>query len=288
VSFLPKTAKRTGKYLQDLELITSEDVPNCSRCFVMVGHHKKTNEPGWYAFCKKTEKLGSIGPQDSFNKVLKILTLTKGCDTCQYNRSENKDIFLKKIEEEIEKEALELLGEEHVLYRLKRNLYKFLEYRCYLDTHFDKIFGVRLFKSLPDDTRAVADITMPCSNQKEFALKIQALTGLLDRINTNEIKELIQNPNKDKINGSINILETILKERLNTFSKKDISNIRSLFALRSKMYPTHSTTTDIIKVIQNFGIESYPPDNWETSFQKILQLTTKNLEYLVKLLKSLK
>lgn len=288
MSFIPKTAKRTGKFLQDLELITSEDVPNCSRCFVMVGHHKRTNEPGWYAFCKKTGKLESIGPQDSFNKVLKFLTLTKGCDTCQYNISENKDTYLTKIEEEIEKEALELLGEEHVLYRLKGNLYRFLEYRCYLDIHFNDIFGARLFKSLPDDAMAVADITMPCLNQKEFALKIQALTGLLDRINTNEIKELIQNPNKDKINGSINILETILKERLSNFSKKDISNIRSLFALRSKMYPAHSLTTDILKVIQNLGIESYPPDNWEASFQKILQLTTKNLEYLVKILESLK
>jgi hypothetical protein len=287
MTFIPKNAKRTGKKFMEMELVTTEDIPDCHRCFVMVGHHIRTNEPGWYAFCKRMGKLESVGPQDSFNKVLKTLILTKGCDTCQYNLSENKDDYLTKIEDEIEKEAIELLGEEHVLYRLKGNVYSFLEYRDYLDLHFKNLFGIRLFTSVPDDTKAVVDMAMPCSNPKEFALKIQALTGLLDRINTTEVRKIIQNPKKDEINGSINILETIIKERAGSFSKQDISNIRSLFALRSKMYPAHSNSADIIKIIQNFGIASYPPDNWETSFQKILQLTTKNMEHLVKILESL-
>ena len=62
MSFIPKTAKRTGKYIEDVELVSSEDVPNCQRCFVMVGHHKKTGEPGWYAFCKKKGKNGKCRP----------------------------------------------------------------------------------------------------------------------------------------------------------------------------------------------------------------------------------
>jgi len=286
MSFIPKTAKRTGKYFEDVELVTSELVPNCHRCFVMVGHHKKTGEPGWYAFCKKTGKMKSVGPQESFHKALKILTLTKGCDSCEFNESEDKDVYLSTIKEEIEKEALELLGEEHILSRVKGSILKFVQYRNYFDIHFKDKFGVRFFKSVLDDSVAVVDLINPCSNQREFALKILALAGLFDRVNTNEIRDKIKDPEKRDLSGSINILEQILKENSRSYSRRMISNLRNLFSLRSKMYPAHSTATEILKIIQNLGVASYPPDNWEDSFQKILGLCTKNLENLVKELQS--
>jgi len=286
MAFIPKTAKRTGKFIEDVELVTSELVPNCHRCMVMVGHHKRTGEPGWYASCKKTGKMESVGPQESFHKALKILTLTKGCDSCEFNESKEKDTFLLTLEEEIEKEAIELFGEEHILSRVKGAVLNFVQYRNYFDIHFKDKFGVRFFKSVPDDSIAVVDLINPCSNQREFALKIQALAGLLDRTNTNEIRDKIKDPEKRELSGSINILEQILKENSRSYSKHMISNLRNLFSLRSKMYPAHSTATEILTIIQNFGIAYYPPDNWEDTFQKILGLCISNLENLVKELQS--
>jgi len=78
---MPKTTKDTGTSILGLRTYTDELIPNCNRCIVMSGHHAKTKEIGFFAFCKKSGKFEKVGPYKSYSEALKTLTLTKGCDS---------------------------------------------------------------------------------------------------------------------------------------------------------------------------------------------------------------
>ena len=156
-----------------------------------------------------------------------------------------------------------------------------------MDIYFRKLFGTRFFKSLPDDSIAALDLVKPATNPHEFSNKIQALAGLIDRINTNEVRKVIKSEKRDEISGSIKILETIIKENLKDPPRHIIGNLRNLQTLRSNLYPTHSTASRILIILENLGINKYPPDNWEVAFKKILELCITSLQSLVLLLQAL-
>lgn len=43
-----------------------------------------------------------------------------------------------------------------------------------------------------DDSVAVVDLIKPCISSQDFALKIQALAGIIDRLNEKELRERIR------------------------------------------------------------------------------------------------
>jgi len=282
----PVSAKDTGKYIHDMRVYTDETIPNCKRCFVMAGKHYKTKETGWYAFCKKSGKLKRVGPYETFHKALRLLTLTKGCDSCEFNRYEDKASFLSLLDKRIEKEMREIFGEDHILSVVMGSLQFFVENRSYLDVNFKDRFGTRLFKSVPDDPVAIVNLIKPCQNAGDFTTKIQALAGMIDRIHESEIRNLIKDKEKQQLKGSINMLEQILKENFPNYPRYVISNLRNLMSLRSKMYPTHATSSKILVVLRNLGIDKYPSDDWERDWRKILSLCSNSLAGLVKTLQS--
>lgn len=278
----PDSAKDTGGYVLGMRVFTDETIPNCRRCMVIAGTHAKTKERGWYAFCKKSGKIEAIGPHETFHKALRVLTLTKSCDSCEFNKYEQKASYLSLLDKRIKREMTEIFGKDHILSVVMGPLASFFEYRTYLDIVFKDCFGTRLFKSLPDDCIAVVDSIKPCQNARDFALKIQALAGIIDRINENEIRKFIKDKEKQQLKGSINILEQILKENVPNYPRHAISNLRNLMSLRSKMYPTHITSAEILVVLRNFGINRYPLEDWEKGWRKILALCSNSLGDLVK------
>ena len=278
----PDSAEDTGRYIHGVRVFTDELIPNCNRCFVMVGTHYKTKEKGWYAFCKKSGKLESVGPYETFHKALKTLTLTKACDSCKFNRSEDRKSYLPLLDKKINEEIGEKFGKE--LSVIMRQLRFFVEYRNYLDVGFKDRFGIRLFKPLPDDCVAVVDSIKPCQNARDFAFKIQALAGIIDRINESEIRSLVKEKKKQKLTGSINILQQLLKENFPNYPRHIISNLRNLMTLRSKLYPAHATSSEVLVVLRNFGIDNYPLEDWETGWRKILGLCSNSLGDFVKIL----
>jgi len=282
----PKSAKNTGQIVLGAKVFTDKLVPNCNRCFVMTGTHYKMKEMGWFAFCKKSGKLEMIGPYETFHKVLRTLTLTKGCDTCEFNGDESKASYLPLLDEKIEEEMREIFGENHILSIITGPVQSFVEWRKYLDIYFKKRFGIRLFKSLPDDCVAIVDSIKPCQEDRDFSMKIQALAGIIDRINENEIRELIKEKEKQQLEGSINILEQILKEKIPNYPQHAVSNLRNLMSLRSKMYPAHATSSELLVVLQNFGIDKYPLEDWQKGWIKILSLCSNSLRDLVKTLQN--
>jgi len=283
----PKSSRDTRSKILGMKTYTDETLPNCNRCFVLSGMHYKTKERGWYAFCKKTGELEKIGPYESFHKALKTLTLVQGCDSCDFNKSDDKTSYLSLLNERIQEEIQETIGEEHVLQFVMGPLECFVKYRNYLDVIFKDCFGVRLFNSLPDDCMAIVSSIKPCENDEDFSLKIQAFAGIFDRMNTDEMRRLVKDKKKQEMQGSINLLEQIMKENIANYPKAVIFNLRNLMSLRSKMYPAHATSSEILMVLRNLGIDKYPLDDWEKGWRKIFTLCANSLVQLVEALQSI-
>ncbi len=267
-----------------MRTFTDTLIPNCPCCFVIAGTHEKTKERGYSAFCKRTGKIEQVGPYKSYHEALKFLVLTKGCDSCTHNKSELKDAYLPVLDEQIKAEIESVYGIGQSTAIIMSPLQDFVEGRNYLDTNFKSLFGIRLFQTLTDDAVAIKDLMKPCVSQTDFALKIQALAGLVDRIDEKGLREKIKDKEKDKLKGSINVLEQFLKENLPNYQKYMISNLKNLLALRSKMYPAHATASEVIIILGNFGVNKYPMSNWEEGVSKILRLCSNSLTGLLTLI----
>jgi hypothetical protein len=77
-----------------------------------------------------------------------------------------------------------------------------------------------------------------------------------------------------------------LKENFPKYPRYIISNLRNLLSLRSKMYPAHATASEIIIMLNNFGIGKYPLDDWEEGVSKILKLCSNSLSTLLTLVQN--
>lgn len=280
---MPLSVLDTGKKIMGIKTYTDILIPNCPCCFVMSGAHEKTKERGYFAFCKKSGKLEKVGPYGSYNESLKYLVMTHGCDSCDLNKSNVKEAYLPILDENIKAEIKSIYGIGQTTALIMSPLQDFVESRNFLDANFETRFGVRLFISLTDDAVAINDLVKPCVNQRDFALKIQALSGLIDRINEKELKKLIRD--QKERNGSINVLEQFLKENFPNYPKYIISNFRHLLAVRSKMYPAHATASEIVIVLGNFGLK-YPMTDWEEGVSKILRLCANSLSALLTLVQN--
>ncbi len=181
---IPKSVRDTGKYFNGMHVYTDETIPRCKRCFVMSGKHYKTGEIAWYAFCKRSEKIEKVGPYQTYGQVLKYLNLSKNCDSCEFNTSQNKTDLIPLLDEKVMEEMKELYGTSLVMPPIQL----FVENRNYFDTNFKDKFGRNFFKPVLDDMLAVVDFTKPCTDCENFSYKIQALAGVFDRINENELK----------------------------------------------------------------------------------------------------
>jgi hypothetical protein len=279
---LPKDVKDTGKKVLGLHTYTSESIPDCNRCLVMSGTHAKTGETGWFAFCKKSMKLEKVGPYETFNKALKTLALTKGCDSCEFNKYEAKSSFLSTLNEKIEEEMRENF-EGNIFSIYTGPVQTFVKNRKYFDLRFESKFKTRFFKPLLDDCVATVDSIKPCENEEQFSMKVQALAGMIDRIEESKARSLIKNKKGQTVIGSINILEEILKENTVKYPKHAVQNLRNLMSLRN-MYPAHATTARILVVLQNFGIANYPLKDWGKGWRRILTLCANNLGELADVL----
>jgi hypothetical protein len=277
---LPNSARDTGTSILGVRIAVDDTIPNCPRCFVMSGKHAKTRETAWYAFCRRSGALEKVGPYETFGQALKYLNLTKGCDSCKFNSSERKEDLIPLLDVKVKEEMEKIYGDSFST--VMTPLQFFVENRYYFDINFSNRFGIRFFKSLPEDMLAAVDFTRKCMDRDNFVFKVQALASLFDRTNEDEIRKLIKDPRKQKIEGSLNILEQILKENSGSYPRHILSNLRNLMALRSKVYPTHGTASEIIVILNNFGIDRYPLPDWQAGWVKILTLCGHSLGNLVK------
>lgn len=154
-----------------------------------------------------------------------------------------------------------------------------VENRSIIDTQFKSRFGKRFFRATTDDGRAVVDISSPCEDERDFLYKVQALSGLITRAQR-DIRDLIRDSSiRGTIRGSINILETILKERFGDFDPEIISGLRKINRLRSRSYPTHTLEPEAIQVLEEMGFR-YPPSDWNKAWRAVLETASRSFERL--------
>lgn len=132
-----------------------------------------------------------------------------------------------------------------------------------------KTQDVELFNLTPDDPIANNVFISQCNDEREFTEKIQHLAFIITNLKDANLRSLIVNPKKDKILGSLNLLETLLRELYPKSDLTAIQTLRDIQTLRSKASPTHYTGTDYLDAMRQLGIE-YPPTDWQKAWEFVL------------------
>jgi hypothetical protein len=153
-----------------------------------------------------------------------------------------------------------------------------VETRRYINQVFEHKFNTKLFK---ENEKAICDIRKLCSNEEEFNNRIMALALLIDQIEVDELKKKVKGTYGT---GSINLLETFLKENFPNYDKRIIQNLRQIYTLRSKKYPVHPDDKKFIEAMKYFGITTFPPD-WEELWERVLRGYLESLQKLLELIK---
>ena len=178
--------------------------------------------------------------------------------------------------EEIEeiKTSLAPISRDAIISQIK-TIEKIINLRNSVNENWDKKFG---FKLLLQNEKAIHQISLPCRNESEFNNNILALALLVEQLNVKKIKHTVHGKE-----GSINILESILKEKFTKYPLEIIYNFRDIMTLRSKKFPIHSQDSKFISVVIN--VIGYYPPKWPELYQKSLDLLIESYKLLVDLTK---
>lgn len=130
--------------------------------------------------------------------------------------------------------------------KLQEIVGEIVEKRRWINTTFEDKFGFQLFEQ---NEFAVSKIQNGCRNESDFTDRISALSLLIDGLDVSKLKEMIST----HPDGSINILETFLKEKHKDFDPVIITNLREIKVLRSKKMPIHEDDPKILQVILKWG-----------------------------------
>jgi hypothetical protein len=109
-----------------------------------------------------------------------------------------------------------------------------------------------------------------------------ALALLIDQIEVDDLKKRVKGTYET---GSINLLETFLKENFSNYDKRIIQSFRQIITLRSKKYPVHPDDKKFIEALDYFGITAFPPD-WEELWERALKGYLESLKKLLEIIKS--
>jgi len=131
-----------------------------------------------------------------------------------------------------------------------------------LNNLWQNIFG---FKPLALSERAVFQISKPCRSEDQFTNNIAA---------PQEMKKVVTEKE-----GSINILEGFLTEKIKNFPREIIQNLRDIMTMRSKKFPIHTTDPKFVEVVIKIT-KKYPPV-WSELYQKALDMYKESLDKLI-------
>lgn len=139
----------------------------------------------------------------------------------------------------------------------------------------------RRFKSdlLGQNEKAISEIQRGCKNESDFTNRIAALSLLVDDMKMPKQGQEASN----KIEGSVNQLETFAKKNLPKLDSECITTLRDIHTLRSQKMPIHKDDPRILQVMLKW--EYRIPPNWSNLWTTAL---IKYRESLLLLKKSLK
>jgi len=142
---------------------------------------------------------------------------------------------------------------------------KIINERREINLLFQAKHGFKLFKS---NEMAITDLSRISKDENDFTLRIQSLSSLIDEMDAKPMKKHLKG--KDVEPGTINTLKAFMDECYGGYHDDLIINFRRLMTLRSKKYPVHKDSTDLLKILQQMGFDEYPPD-WTVLWEKCLE-----------------
>lgn len=170
----------------------------------------------------------------------------------------------------------ELIGAERPPERdIQKIVGEIVEKRRWINNIFKDKFGFELFQQ---NEFAISNIQKTCRNEGDFTDRISTLSMLIDEFNVTRLNKLL---NTSEV-GSVNILETFLKEKYQDFDSAIITNLREIKVLRSKKMPIHEDDPKIIQVILKWGCKI--PPNWYSLWMSALQKYKESVTMLGELL----
>ena len=200
-----------------------------------------------------------------------ILVVNEELSTYKESAKKPEKAVIKEEESFKDEVSTQILRSDHAISNIAN---KIVKKRREINFIFSSNFKTKLFK---ENEMAILDIRRLCGNEEDFNNRIQALTTLIDEMETKELKRHINNDT----NGSINILEVFLENHIPDYDKKIIVNLRNIVTLRNKKYPIHRDDPRFIEALKYFGFQDFPPD-WGELWEDILSKYIESLEKLKK------
>jgi hypothetical protein len=217
-------------------------------------------------------KGGTAKDMDIRDEVEKILDPGYSWEDLLPRLAQRKLIFKDYSYWEMPPEIIPAVQEELSVYRKTREIIpKIVSKRSQINLIFEGRFNTKLFK---ESEQAIIDMGMQCKNEDDFNNRIQALSTLIERIETNELKQRMGCMKK----GSVNIIEEILEKEVPNYDRMIVVILRNIIKLRSKKFPIHSNDPEFIKALSYFGF-TYPP-NFKRLWEKVLSEYYRSLELL--------
>jgi len=149
--------------------------------------------------------------------------------------------------------------------------------RRWINARFNEKFGFGLFEQ---NEIAILEIQKKCNDETEFTNRIAALALLIDGMAVSGMNKLMST----HPTGSINVLETFLKEKYQNLDSKIVDNLREIMILRSKKMPIHEDDPKIVQVLLKW--ENKIPPDWCLLWTQALAKYKESLEGLGQLLSS--
>ena len=137
------------------------------------------------------------------------------------------------------------------------------------------LFKAKEIENVFESNESVIYLTKPCSKEDDFNNLILIMCGIINE-DLEGFKKIVEMPKGQT--GSIVAFNEYLKSEYGegSFNISIIQNLRDIYTLRSKKFPTHVDTTDWIDKVKTLGF-SYPITEWEDLGFKCLELYFESL-----------
>lgn len=137
------------------------------------------------------------------------------------------------------------------------------------------LFKAKGIDNVYESNESIIYLIKPCSKEDDFNNLILVMCGIINE-DLEGFKRIVTMPSGQT--GSIVAFNEYLKAEYGegSYNVSIIQNLRDIFTLRSKKFPTHVDTTDWINKVNSLGF-SYPISDWEDLGFKCLELYFESL-----------
>lgn len=121
-------------------------------------------------------------------------------------------------------------------------------------------------KIFQNNAKLLNDLRGITKTPQEFTHRVTTIGSIINDVSYDEIKKII---GPKDVDGSINLIQTLLDEKGVNYNKDAILKLRKLYKLRSTKQPIHNGEHEAIKILDELGIEY--PINYVEAGEKLVR-----------------